>query len=240
MCLLLFAPYLNLIAEKISQKEFKLIIICGLIIFSLVPTFLHYDIMQDGGKGLINMILLYYIGRYIRIYGNWKMKKLPGIILLTSFFLVIYKFLFASTHTNMYALNLQNDNSITVILIAIIMLYLFKDLEFRSNTINQIASHIFGIYILNVPVLQILNHYVFKMDESKISGNSMPLWLFAWIFAAMIICYFVDVLHNLLLLKFETKIIDLVIAKFTAVYDKDNFNIINHLKKILIVPNNNN
>ncbi len=43
-----------------------------LVIFSGITTFFFFDITQDGGKGIVNMVLLYLIGRYIRLYGEEK------------------------------------------------------------------------------------------------------------------------------------------------------------------------
>jgi len=196
MCLLLFSPYINLVIEKISQKEFKELLISSFIIFSIVPTFLRYDIMNDGGKGLVNMIMLYLAGRYVRMYRDFRINKVTGLCILGALCIAVYGLTFVPVRTNLFALDILNDNSITLIAICIVMLYIAKDLSFQSEKINRAAKHVFGIYILNVPVMKVLNHFLFRLDEAKISGNYMPLWIGALIFTTILICFGIDVLYD--------------------------------------------
>lgn len=206
MCLLLFAPYLNLIIEKLPQKEFAFMVSAGMVLFSLVPTFLRFDITRDGGKGLVNMVLMYFAGRYIRLYEDWKINKKLGTVLLVFSFLLLYGLTFIPVRTNLFALDVLEDNSITIILICVIALYLVKDMEFRSKTINRIAGHVFGIYILNMPVMRVLNHFVFRMDEAKIATNWMPVWVTAMVAVTIVICFVIDLIYDVLFGEWEKAI----------------------------------
>lgn len=203
ICLLVFAPYINLPVEKLSRKGFGTLILLGYFLFGLAPTFLRFEIMRDGGKGLVNMILLYYIGRYIRLYADWKMKRGACILLLTVFLGLAWISTFIPVRTMLFALDFLNDYSFTMTGIAVTALYLFKDVCFTSKGVNRIAAHVFGIYILNEPVMRLLNVWIFHFDENKTAGKLLPLWLTALIFAVFICCLILDVLRQSLLGKTE-------------------------------------
>lgn len=211
MCLLLFAPYINLVIEKITEKEYQLLLGAGLVIFCLVPTFLRYDIMQDGGKGLVNMVLLYLLGRYIRLYQNRKIGAAAGSCVLIALLLVLFGLTYVPVRTNVFALDVLEDNSLTTIAICVAALYLFKDMKLQSAVVNRAAEHVFGIYILNVPVMRVLNHFVFRLDQSRISGNLMPVWVSLLVLTTVLVCLILDVLHDKLLSGMEEKICDRVI-----------------------------
>ena len=66
--LVFLSPFLNDIVEKLDRKNFKNMLIMMLVIFSGITTFCFFDITQDGGKGIVNMVLLYLVGRYIHKY----------------------------------------------------------------------------------------------------------------------------------------------------------------------------
>lgn len=201
MCLLIFAPAINFIAIKLSKKDFSRLLLLGFLIFSIAPTFLRYEIMLDGGKGLVNMILLYYIGRYIGLYEDWKMKRsvaVGGLILLA---LIVYFGSSIPVRTNLVALDLFHDYSSTMIGMAVLALYLVKNMTFVSPVINWISKHVFAIYILNVPVMKILDKYIFKLDAEKIAGSRMPLWILGLIVMTILVCFLIEMLRRIFLLK---------------------------------------
>lgn len=67
--IIIFSRFLNLAPRKLSKKDFGYLICLMFFLFAVIPTFCYFHVMNDGGKGLMNMILMYYIGRYIRLYG---------------------------------------------------------------------------------------------------------------------------------------------------------------------------
>lgn len=46
-----------------------------LLLFSVIPTITTYDIMQDSGKGLVDFVMIYLIGRYLSKYPVRLQKK---------------------------------------------------------------------------------------------------------------------------------------------------------------------
>lgn len=68
MLMMIFADYINILPEKLDKKRFQRLILTMLLVFSILPSILQIHVMNDSGKGVLNMLLIYLIGRYIRKY----------------------------------------------------------------------------------------------------------------------------------------------------------------------------
>lgn len=210
ICLLLLSPWINEMLEKMTKRQFEGLLLSLLFLFSIFPTFLYFEIMQDGGKGLVNMILVYVLGRYIRKYGDFKICKgkallvfcgLLGLSYISSF----YWFTIGGIHHSFI-----KDNSIVNIGMAVILLYLFKDMNCRTKWVNRISAHVFGIYILNLPVMQCIHTYILKTDEARVNTNYFPLWMVLEIGVTFLICLLCDILRSIMFGKLEEKILFLI------------------------------
>lgn len=63
--LMLLSKYLNLLCEKLSRKDFTILVILGAVCFSVFPTiYVNYDnsIVCNGGKCLVYCIFVYLFG----------------------------------------------------------------------------------------------------------------------------------------------------------------------------------
>ena len=61
----ILAPLLNF-SDKLQFKKTILIL---LLFYVISPSFIGLELLHDSGKGIINMFLIYLIGRYIQLYG---------------------------------------------------------------------------------------------------------------------------------------------------------------------------
>ena len=75
ICLLLFSGYLQKMIEYLKKEEFQRLLLLLLILFSVLPTFFYFELIPDNGKGLVQMIMVYMIGRYIRMYRDINLPK---------------------------------------------------------------------------------------------------------------------------------------------------------------------
>ncbi len=77
MVLMLLARPINLFVSFMERKQFKNFLLLSLFIFSFMPTMLlGYSITNDKGKGLVNFLLMFFIGRYLkRYYADLIMRK---------------------------------------------------------------------------------------------------------------------------------------------------------------------
>lgn len=160
VCLFLFSGYIQRFIEHISQKEFQRLLVGGLVLFSAFPTFFYFELIPDNGKGLVQMILIYLIGRYIKLYGDSSIPKAKTIFI----FIVLWAINGISHEIpvqmgGIYH-HLCKDNSITNIIMAIILFYMFKGIVIRSQLINKMAAYIFAVFALNNSLVSIVMKYV--------------------------------------------------------------------------------
>lgn len=207
ICLLLLSPWLNDGLERMTKRQLEGLLFTMLCLFSVFPTFFYFEIMLDGGKGLVNMIVVYILGRYIRKYGDFEMEKKKAVLifltlLVISYISSLYLFTIGGIHHSFI-----KDNSIVNIGMAVMLLYLCKDVKWHCSWLNKVSSHIFGIYILNVPVMECIHTYVLKTDESRVNTNYFPFWMALEVGVTFFACLLCDMIRQLLFGRLEEKLI---------------------------------
>ena len=64
-----FSPFLNRLIEKICKKEFQVLLMICLIVFSILPTIsMQVMIPIEKGHSLMSMVFMYLLGAYFRYY----------------------------------------------------------------------------------------------------------------------------------------------------------------------------
>ena len=213
--LVIFSGYLNKIPERLARKSFELLLFLMLLIFSVIPSFFIFDLMIDGGKGLVNMILIYLVGRYIKLYWteNYSISKILFSILFllsTVFFLNYFSSIFTGHIINLFS----RDSSILIISSAIAIFMLFRELNFKSRIINFIASSVLMIYVLEGFVRIVINYFI---DIScYLDKWYFSLILFLYIILVIVVCFIIDVVRNYTIGRLELTISDFVIKNVHA------------------------
>lgn len=157
------SPYLNLFLERLDRQTFRRMLITMLIIFSAITTFCFFDITQDGGKGIVNMVLIYCLGRYLRVYEEdfkYKRSKLIGAYLaVTSVCFALNGALYIVTGTmqNRFA----RDNTLFTIFGAVCVFLIFKEIHFTSPCINRAAAHVPAAFIMEWTLRGAITYYLF-------------------------------------------------------------------------------
>lgn len=149
-CLCILSPYINEYLEKIDRKRHRQLIFGAGALFLLLPTVFFFDQTGDGGKGIVNMMLAYIIGRYIGLYHREQKisaGKLSGLFLGTvavNFLLNDVLYLAAGSRANYFA----RDNSLLTMIQAVLLLLLFMQWNCESKTINMLAANVLAVYVL--------------------------------------------------------------------------------------------
>lgn len=160
LCIL--APYLNQIPERLSQEHFRNLILILLLVFSVIPTFTTYDIMQDAGKGLVDFVMIYLIGRYLALYYKKKTwangKLLLGIALSTGTVFVLDGVL--TFKSGVIYSTFARDCSIFIIFSAVLIVLLFSGMHFTNRVINRFAGDVLAVYVLDSIIRTVLNRYI--------------------------------------------------------------------------------
>lgn len=204
--IVILSDYINQIPEKLSKSGFTKLLAVLLLLFSAVPTFLHFDILGSEGKNVVYMAIVYLIGRYIRKYNTGVCKKsrvvllLCGNILLT---LILESGLFVVTgHYSMF----YRDCSVFTLTSASLLFLLFRSIYFENKTVNKMASAVLAVYVFSFG-FQRLIYLLIPLEEYAFS----PLF-FPWIcvFAPCVVggCMLIELLRQKLLGKAEAKLAD--------------------------------
>lgn len=157
------SPFLNAFVEKLDKADFKKLLITMLVIFSGITTFFFFDITQDGGKGIVNMVLLYLIGRYIRLHaddvqiGKAKLWKWYAAILLVCAALNGALYILTGTMQNRFA----RDNTLFTIGAAVCIFLIFKEIHFNSRIVNEISSHVPAVFTMEWTLRGVITVYMF-------------------------------------------------------------------------------
>lgn len=204
--LLVFADFINLIPEKLSKKQYEWFLFLMLTVFSIIPTVIFFHPTDaNSGKGFMNLLLMYLIGRYISKYEkkniNYKVIAIIFVVvtavqlaldILAS--VVMYKSVGVCA---VYA----RDCSLFIVVGSVLMFILFGKLKIYSITINALAKHVFEIYLFEGTVRMVVSLFF------PLESFADKWYLFAiigiYVLAIMIICILFDTLRTLIFGKTE-------------------------------------
>ena len=162
LLILFFMPYINSGLLSLNHEQYKTLIIL-IILFHCVIRGLYniYEIQSYLFLSfkIIDLLLPYIIGGYIRIYEfKYRYKLFFKIFGISAFILtIVYEFIFdylAIKYDNYIYIQWQNElslsiNSIFLFLSSIGLICLFKDIKMNCKIINLISDSIIGIYLIH-------------------------------------------------------------------------------------------
>lgn len=162
MIMLIFADYINMIPERLSQQTYQRLLLMMLAVFSIVPTVTRLHVMDDSGKGVLNMLLAYLIGRYIRIY-HVELKRYMALGMAVAVFaaesILNYACAIHNGSVGIYAL-FALDYSIFIIALSVCIFLFFRTIHMQSDVVNGIARNIIGIYLFEGTLRAIIGQYL--------------------------------------------------------------------------------
>lgn len=171
MLLLVFSEYINLIPAKLEKKHFEKLLGLMLLVFSVLPSIVYFHVDEESGKCFFNMLLVYLLGRYVRLYGVEFMDNpgkwcLIGIIIGFSFDLLM-----SIMGGEMGCFTwFGRDCSIVTIVISLSVFLLFHKISIRSPIINSLAKSVIAVYLFEGTIRKIVQIYI-------PSYESINVWL---------------------------------------------------------------
>jgi len=160
--LYLLSPYLNKLIHSLTASQFRRLLIMGFLVYSVWPSCLELTTALTGvkltsmnpistqgsgaGYTIVNFVLLYFIGAYLRIHKNERATlgtrwKSLGVYIACTVLLVLYSKVYFSG-----AVSYCNP---VVIIQTIAIFRVFQSIELKSKSINAIAKYSFGVYLLH-------------------------------------------------------------------------------------------
>lgn len=181
ICLLFFSGYIQKFIEHLTKEEFERLLLLLLILFSVLPTLFYFELIPDNGKGLVHMIMIYMIGRYIRMYKDVKMPRKALLLFVVLWIINGVSHEIPIQIGGLYH-HLCKDNSITNLTMAVIIFYLFKEFKFQSVLINRVAGSVFAVFALNDTLVLV----VMKLFYNHGFHGAEGIWGFMMLVGAVV------------------------------------------------------
>lgn len=203
------SPFLNEMIEKLSEARLKQLIVTMLVIFSGITTFFFFDFNGDAGKGIVQMVMLYLIGRYIgtcRADKKYQTGKLAGAfaaVAAVNFCLNGAIYIVTGSVQNKFA----RDCTLFTIFQAILIFLIFRNLYFENTLVNRIAKHVPAAFLFEWTMREIITRYL--IDYLTYSGrNYYELILLLIAVLLVVMGVVIDWLRVTLLSRIENWLVD--------------------------------
>lgn len=202
LLLMMFAPMLNKVYEK--KTKYSSLIIVSLLIISCYLGFIWQNPFYYNGYTLIQFILMYCIGRYIR-NNNFSLNSIYSIIIWIACAAIttgIMYILWHSGRDNLAWRMTYYNNPLTIIAAIAIFLW-FKNLKFQNKYINFAAQSSLAIYLVqsaDTPWHHIYNyiHNTYLSLPTNYSGEGILLIIMVLCTITIVVSILIDQLQNLI------------------------------------------
>ena len=214
VCLILFSGYIQKFIDLLDRKAFQKLLLLMLVLFSVLPALFYFELVPDNGKGLVQMIMIYMLGRYLSMYCAGPFVKKGTKAMATGLFVILWivnglSHEFPIQIGGIYH-HLCKDNSITNIVMAVILFLLFGEIKIQSKVVNRAASCVFAVFALNNSLVNA------AMEQMKIRGFISPNGILGFailagcVFTILLACLLAGAFREALLGKADFKVGDIV------------------------------
>ena len=160
LILCLLAPFVNVVLQKISQKQYLFLLVFLTLFMSVWMTLMHvkpFSVAFDtygyentvGGKNAFHFLYIYLLGGYIGLYGKRRAKPQFAYLLGAAATVLLNYFLITRLPADLkYASVAYHYANPLVVANAVFLLLFFKDLHFKSRLVNLLASTSLGVYAI--------------------------------------------------------------------------------------------
>ena len=226
VCLMLFSGYIQKLIEALDREEFRKLLLLMLVLFSVFPTLFYFEVIPDNGKGLIQMIMVYMIGRYIRMYRDVQLPQGKAICFFVFLWIINGVSHEISIQVGGIYHHLCKDNSITNLVMAVLLFYMFKRLEFKSGMINKAAAYIFAVFALNNTLVSVAMEYMRDRSEFQSPDGVLGFLILAGIvLMILVVCLLVGVVREILLGWFDRWIGDKISRLLSSVQQGNDYSL---------------
>lgn len=188
VCLMLLSGYIQKFTEILDKTAFRRLLILLLVLFSVFPTLFYFELIPDNGKGLVQMIMVYMIGRYIRMYRDIELPRGKACLIFVLLWVINGISHEIPIRVGGIYHHLCKDNSITNLIMAVILFYLFKGLRFRSGAINKAAAYVFAVFALNNSLVSVSMEYLHERLGFRSPDGILGFLILAGVVLTVSVC----------------------------------------------------
>ncbi len=177
--LCLISPFINVMVMHLSKKQYKMLLVICLLLFSVWATFLPNPPSNDEGYGIVTFVMIYLIGGYLRLHFT---KKLNPIVCAVGYLLCVCLTL----------LNLKWGhgwiwyNSIFNVAGSVMLFLTFLNFKFQSNTVNSIAKSVIAVLVIHTHYS--IRPYIF-VDWFKLPSHLHSIYFAAYFAGTVLVIY---------------------------------------------------
>lgn len=185
------APYLNLFASSLPKNEFKKLLITCVVLFVLLPTlgaiFNFGSLTLDSGYGIVNFVVLYLFGRYMRLHRTpqrpaWHYFLAYALLMGTcGIFQIMYSQILGFEFTT-----LTSHDTFFEFFGAIALFCAFSRLRFANRFVNTMATACFAVYIIH------FHPWTGKWTYESLLGieSATDAWFLFYLFVVPMLTFF--------------------------------------------------
>ena len=170
LTLYIISPYINLLLNRLSKRNFQKLCITAFILFSVwtmgtdilanimgVSSLSGLSTISDVGNlsgcTIVNFTLMYLLGAYIKRFQISLTKKKTLLCIVISVCL-IFGFAVLERWKNWPRTSSWGYNNPVVVLLAVFVLLFFLNFHFQSKIINELAKAAFTAYLFHLNTLK--------------------------------------------------------------------------------------
>ena len=193
------SPYINILIKSLNKENFKKLVILLFILFPVwnffadfagnffsVPDGIFTVTSQGSGDGytIVNFVLLYFIGAFLRV-NDIKISKKQAITGMMSCIAVLSAEMFLEFACYSGTVTWKYDHPL-VILFPVYIFLLFRNFEFESRLINELAKAVFTSFLFHSILLpymcveRVVNGNVFILMAHQF-GTAVALYLISYL-----------------------------------------------------------
>lgn len=218
--LYILSPYINILIKKMSQSEYRRLLIISFILFMVIPIVTNNRAVQNNGYTLINFCFLYLVGGYLRQYpinknihfknySNNKIKFIFLVIFICSLTVnfIIYQFskqLVLFDHSlfqrlgNTIMMNYRSFSNPLIVIQSIAYFIYFGACKIKSNVINKIGKYVLDVYLIheNYYILSVLYIWIGVSSWLRYSGYIIVILTILVSIIILIICILLSIIKS--------------------------------------------
>lgn len=209
LVLYIISPYLNIVIEKLEKREFQFFLLIILVSLSVIPTISRVSALNSPSNGatIFSLIIVYFIGGYIRKYSDDFSLKNVKLYLWVLIFCIIAIFIlqiglniaykagiFDITIRDKYGVFMRTNSPLEIGAGTALFL-IFKNIKLNySKIINYVANSMLSVYIIHTNPL-IMKIIWGKIFEVRMFENSAYIVLIEVLIAIIVfsMCVVIDI-----------------------------------------------
>lgn len=194
------SPFLNKVLRNLTAKEFKVLVVIMLSIYSLVTMF---SLNSLKFSDLDFFLVMYTLGAFLKLHGESFLTRMGNVsFFLFSFSMMILSvigldllgFILNKPAIIEHATFFQRENTPLSIVFAVSAFAFFSKLNIQSSWINYISKSVLGIYLIHDN--RFLRPILWNSVLPFTSGISPYVHFLLKIALIFVICLLVDVVRR--------------------------------------------